>query len=358
MKILLYILLLFLLPAVSTFGQVTPQQIDVYRGYATGTNSYSVTIGGTNNPSVPYLGQTIKVMCANTNTTTSTLRVTVQSGNYSAKTITRKKTALSGGEIVAGVWNIFVYDTSSGGQWQLNGGGIDIAGSTNIAVTGTSTKTVSITGVIPIVNGGNGTTLTTGTGAVVHQDSPTLNTPTINSAIFNNDIQMQDGSQLILGTGVTPTNALLHPGDLITFDIGSSGIATMGFIGISSSLAIDAGFTNPLTLSGLEVDVNNPLVLTSPGGWIVNNSDQTTVSASTSGDVKFSQPERGTYKVVMITCAAALGTASYTFPTAFTVTPSIVASNDVAAAVVTSRSTTAVTITGATTTGTIMLIGY
>lgn len=89
------------------------------------------------------------------------------------------------------------------------------------------------------------------------------------------------------------------------------------------------------------------------------NATQTSVNASTSGTVKFAQPQQGTtYKVVIITCAAALGTASYTFPTAFTVTPSVVGTNDAATGIATSISTTAVTITGATTTGSIMLIGY
>lgn len=89
------------------------------------------------------------------------------------------------------------------------------------------------------------------------------------------------------------------------------------------------------------------------------NATQTSVNNSTGGTTKFSQPESGsTYKVVMISCASALGTASYTYPVAFTTTPSVVATNDAAAGVITSLSTTAVTLTGATTTGNLMLIGY
>jgi hypothetical protein len=86
---------------------------------------------------------------------------------------------------------------------------------------------------------------------------------------------------------------------------------------------------------------------------------QTTVSCSTSGTAIFSQPEQGASdKKVLIHMAACLGTASYTYATAFTNTPSVYASNNVAASIATSVSTTAVTVTGATTTGSLILEDY
>lgn len=92
-------------------------------------------------------------------------------------------------------------------------------------------------------------------------------------------------------------------------------------------------------------------------GSVQIGAAQTTVNCSTSGSVVFSQPEQGTsYKVVMIFANACLGTASYTYPAAFTNTPEVLSQS--LAAIATSVSTSAVTITGTTSTGFLEINGY
>lgn len=94
-------------------------------------------------------------------------------------------------------------------------------------------------------------------------------------------------------------------------------------------------------------------------GAIAPNSPQTAVNCSTSGTATYAESLTGTSnKTVKVYLAACLGTASYTFPTAFNFTPAIVTTNEVAGSVVTALSTTAMTVTGATTTGFIVIEGW
>ena len=88
----------------------------------------------------------------------------------------------------------------------------------------------------------------------------------------------------------------------------------------------------------------------------IGSNDQSTVSCSTSGNVTFGEPFQGAGKREIIACASAcLGTASYTYPTAFTNTPYALGT---ISAQFTSISTSATTVTGSTLTGCGSLEGF
>jgi hypothetical protein len=116
-------------------------------------------------------------------------------------------------------------------------------------------------------------------------------------------------------------------------------------LNLVADLALKAPLASP-TFTG---------TVTVPG--LFNTATQSTVVASISGSVVFSQPEQGSsYKKVLIYLNAANGTASYTFPTPFVNTPMVISQS--LTATVTTLSATAVTITGTTQTGFVELEGY
>jgi hypothetical protein len=172
------------------------------------------------------------------------------------------------------------------------------------------------------------------------------------------------GNSMFIGWNKTATNA--GYGEWSTFSSGMPLVLLDTFTSTNSPMSIDnagnsgtvAGFTcaaGDAACFGATANGTRPAAIGTNGAFI-SNVAQTTVSCSTSGSAIFSQPMQGASdKKVLIHMAACLGTASYTYPVTFTNTPSIYASNNVAASIATAVSTTAVTVTGATTTGSLVL---
>lgn len=155
------------------------------------------------------------------------------------------------------------------------------------------------------------------------------------------------------------------PNPIYNLDWTIDGTTFTNYLTFGTNGSALATFANAIQVNGAGVAIFVPngsvqgLSIISGTNGLLNGATQTTVSGSTSGTVVFSQPEQGSsYKKVIIYLNALLGTASYTFPTAFVNTPVILTSNGLASSVVTSLSTSAMTCTGTTMTGIIIVEGY
>lgn len=192
-----------------------------------------------------------------------------------------------------------------------------------------------------------------GTGGSSFGVESIINTPYVGEAasfIAKSTYQYAGGSRasiLYLGTGTGALNfdtGVGNPGET------NCGVGSKWYV--ADVTAATGGQTGCIPL--FTADSTHSLTLLYP---IKNNSAQTTISCSTSGTAVFSEPEAGSsFKRVLVYLNACVGTVSYSYPIAFTITPQVLSQSIASSA--TTVTTTAVTLTGSTTTGFLELNGY
>lgn len=131
---------------------------------------------------------------------------------------------------------------------------------TNKTISGSSNTisnislTTSVTGTLPVANGGTGVNSSTGTGSVVLSSSPSLTTPNIGSATGTNANLTNTTNQLVLGVTNTTTVSSIAPAASRSYainDLGANGNFVLSTTAKSYNFySGTTGVQNPIVWTG------------------------------------------------------------------------------------------------------------
>ena len=256
-------------------------------------------------------------------------------------------------------------NTANGGNALYSSGKTVTAGLfiTGVSYTIISTGTTDFT-LIGAANSNPGTVFTaTGAGSGTGTAASNSNNNTADG--YGAGRYLSDGSTPL----TAPNNSLFVGYNTMASADGNTNENVIGYNAIgngSNSFTLGNSSITKTILKGnlllgttIDDGVNKLQINGSMYAFIIKaNSATTPVTGSTSGTAVFTQPNQGTgLKIVMITLTSLLGTASYTFPTAFINTPVVLSTSGLATSIVTTNTTTSCTVTGTTSSGTLILMG-